>query len=436
MQISYHGVINFLKTLAPHVKNEDISWDKQNILESSFFYLTKSVRNGIKKHILARGEIEINPLILNPFFDKLVNVVIIFFILFIITLTVLAVPIILTPNSSDKTVVLIDLFFIVISGSITWAGYVYLFQEFRKFIKIKAFPILRKTESFDFKRIWVQHFINGTYLEWPSGFGFRFFGISFVSFLIFLSFVYADINIASTTFAAILHSNNNIHFIILSIGVLLLSSFLMLLIALIIYSISFIVMGIYATIQIFVLDPSLEINPLIDMGGTEIFGKLIMHSLFLVTFAISIYPLIGIMPQLNTKITQISQVHIQIFGDITSSFTMVYNSINEIPFSILLTYKSTIDLFICYVIFAIILLVIIHGRIKQRKNEELNRLEKKISNIDLSQSANAVNGDRTQYLLCLYDRISNLSEWPINGRNFIFGLLISVLMIIISHFFS
>ena len=359
--------------------------------------------------------------------------------MFIITLTFLTVPIILTPDSSDKTIVLIDLFFIVISGSITWAGYVYLFQEFRNFIKIKASPIFRKSESLDFGGKWVQqwvkHFINGTYLEWPSGFGFRIFVISLVTFLMFLSFAYFDINLFFKSFVAILQ-NNSIYVIILSIGVLLLSSCLMLFITLIIYSIEIIVIGIYGTIQIFVQDPSLEINPLIDMGGTKIFGKLIMHSLFLATFAIGIYPIVGIMPQINVKITQIFQVPIQTIGNITSSFTTVYNSINDIPISTLSTYYNTIDLFIILVAFAIYLVFIIHVRIKQRKTEELDRLEKTITNIDLSQSMNSVNRDRTQYLLSLYDRISNLYEWPINGRNFIFGLLISVLMIIISHFFS
>ena len=125
------------------------------------------------------------------------------------------------------------------------------------------------------------------------------------------------------------------------------------------------------------------------MGGTKIFGKLIMHSLFLATFAIGIYPIVGIMPQINVKITQIFQVPIQTIGNITSSFTTVYNSINDIPISTLSTYYNTIDLFIILVAFAIYLVFIIHVRIKQRKTEELDRLEKTITNIDLSQSMNS-----------------------------------------------
>jgi hypothetical protein len=179
----------------------------------------------------------------------------------------------------------------------------------------------------------------------------------------------------------------------------------------------------------------LEINPLLEMGGTEKYGELIVHILYLVAFALGIAPIFLLIPKLGDTTIQIPQFTNQTFGDIRAILvTKIWKPINEMPISTFSQFGAVILTFIFLVFLAILIIFLIHNQIKEKKKEDLDRLEGMISYIDFFQPESLVARDRNQYLLYLYDKISNLHEWPIK-KVFILEVFVSRLLLFISNIF-
>jgi hypothetical protein len=176
----------------------------------------------------------------------------------------------------------------------------------------------------------------------------------------------------------------------------------------------------------------LEINPVHDMGGTGLFGKIIVHCIFLVSLALGIIPLSTIMGKIDLSLLSHITIPAETLGNATASVRNdIINSISTLPIDTFSKYIGYIDWYCLFLLMAFSVILILHDRIKRRKEEIHSQLEQKISAIDFN---NAENKDDKQYYLDLYETVLKSSEWPIKK---IFGLelIISVLPLFISFLY-
>lgn len=210
----------------------------------------------------------------------------------------------------------------------------------------------------------------------------------------------------------------------------------MLFVSYIIFSIQYTSIAILFFLVYITFDLPIEINPFIEMGGTEKYGKLIVHCMYIFAFALGIFPIIQLIPKINVTTTQLPQLEGLTLGNVTIFFkTTIFDPIYQMPIGTFSNYYNVITTFILYTFIAVILILLLHNRIKDQKTKDLNRLEGMILYIDFFNTDGPVNRERNQYLLYLYEKISNLHEWPIK-KIFIVELLFSVLLLFISSIFG
>jgi len=422
--------ISPIKSHFPKIKKENISWDYQNLLCLLFFLITNSFKGVIRKFFHHENS--------ESYEGKKVNFIpdclIIFFSLCIVSSLFLFLPMFATPADPLKTILFLEFFFIVFFSSIAWTGYVYLIQEYRSLIRKKILVTIEKPTTPDNYRLFLQHFINGTYIEICSGFGYRVYLISILAFFTILSLVISQ---SSYVISAL-------HALIFNFSLTTIISFFMMFFTLtLLFFVSFIIFSIeYTSIAILFFlayttqELQLEINVLIDMGDTEKYGKFIVNCMYLFAFSLGIFPLIQLIPKMQAMTFQIPQFDNLTFGNVTIILkTTVYDPISKIPISSFSNYNIVILTFILYSGIAVAIMVFLHIQIKEEKEKELDRLEGMIKHIDFFNSEGPANRERNQYLLYLYERVSNLHEWPIK-KIFILDLLISALLLFISSIFG
>lgn len=412
------------------VEDENTSWEHRNVLEVSFFRVTDTVRGAFRQFLRSRN-ISLNPLLTtSSLLDACVNFGILFLVLLLVSAVLFVPPYVFLPGTADKPVVLPELLFLVISASVLWTGYVYLFREFRQLVKDEAYPLFEKRGS-EFSRhlAWL---VNGKDFRWHSGRGIRLFLTTLLSFLLFVLYFSRMFSLIANPFFVLFRNSADPAYLILSLMSFVLLVLLIILLVFLVCSVDVLVIAVYLVLLGTTLDPSWEINPLVEMGGTENAGRIVMHGLFLFTFSVAIYPIITVMPQLENRIAQFSQIHLQSINDIASMSSTFYTSLGNIPFSTLTHYYGPIQQVLTVVGFAIIVLGVIHFRIRQRKKEELLTIRQDLARYNPSDRENMA---RIQHLLFLSDRVANLSEWPVNGKNFMLGLLMSAILLAASHIF-
>jgi len=170
------------------------------------------------------------------------------------------------------------------------------------------------------------------------------------------------------------------------------------------------------------------------MGGTKEYGNIIIKSIYLASFSIASIPLLLAISKLGAMgEIEIVQLTSQTFGNLTSELRYsLVNSIGETSINNLLTYSSYLIVLFSFIILSIMITVLLHDRIKQRKMELIQRIESQITSVDFIQTDNQNDRDRRQYLLDIYEKTIRSSEWPIK-KTFVIELIISALPIIISY---
>ena len=180
-----------------------------------------------------------------------------------------------------------------------------------------------------------------------------------------------------------------------------------------------------------VRDLTLEINPLLEKGGIGIFGNFIVNCLYLVSIALSLFPILIIIQIINGNFSQISQMTQQpvvlIFTQ--NMKTIVHTSMNGFSIDNIwnINFLFYFGFFLIAVFFAVMIIISIHYQIKEKKMIEIKRLEKLLNQSLLNKE----NEDAIQKILSQYDRILTLHEWPIKNV-FVLELLISAIPLIIA----
>jgi len=433
-----NSISNNLKKIIPRIENESISWDKQTIIEVLFFSITDWIKQ--KLRLLTKlMDNEFPPLISQfPALEILTNFFIILIVIALISLSFIALPIYYTPisffsapYSSLTNTVIMEFIFIFCSCSITWTGYVYLLQEYRNLVRSKVYPMFEKsTNPIINKKL--QQIVSGSLIKWESGFNLRVFPFTICSLFFTLLYISPIINTIWNEGQTILFANNTLFYVFLAGLVYILVNGLVFFLIFMILSIIVLGIFIFLTLINLGIDPVFEISPLIEMGGTEIFGDVLLHTLYIIAFVIAIFPIISIMPLLEEKISQLPQTEIQSIENITTISSNFFNSIKETQFSVITQFSAFLDIFIIFLFLSVLIIVIIHFQIKRRKRNELTKLNTEIAQL----STDLKNNKKLVHLCFLRDQISKLYEWPISSSNFVLWLIYSILLIIISHIFT
>ncbi|MFA6224873.1 MAG: hypothetical protein WC620_01505, partial [Methanoregula sp.] len=163
---------------------------------------------------------------------------------------------------------------------------------------------------------------------------------------------------------------------------------------------------------------------------------IVARYMYLFAFALGLFPLIQLIPKMQAITFQIPQFDNLTFGNVTIFLkTTIYNPISQMSIGSFSNYHTVILTFILYTEIAVAVMVRIHVQIKEEKVKEMDRLERMINSIDFFNTEGPANRERNQYLLCLYERVSNLHEWPIK-KIFVLNLFISALLLFISSIFG
>jgi hypothetical protein len=419
-----------IKSHLPKIKKENLTWIHQNFLVFLFFLIVNTFKKNIRK--IFRREISENSECKKVNFIP--DCLIIFISLIIVCSLFLCLPILVTPDDPLKTILLLEFFCIVFFSSIAWTGYVFLIQEFQDLIREKILVTIEKPTTPENYRRFLQHFFNGVFIEFPSGFGFRFYLITILAFLTILNFTISQSSFAITSVHALIFQFSLTTIILFFMMVFTIA--LMLFVTFIIFSIEFTSIAILFFLFYTAQDLQLDINVLIEMGGTEKYGRFIVNCMYLFAFALGIFPLIQLIPKMQAVTFQIPQLDNLTFGNVTVFLkTTIYDPFSQMPISSFSNYHIVILTFILYTGIAVAIMFFLHVQIKEEKVKELDRLEGMIKYIDFFNTDGPANRERNQYLLYLYERVSNLHEWPMK-KIFVLDLFISALLLFISSIFG
>lgn len=434
----FKSTSGWIKSLIPSYKKEDIGWDKQNFLEWLFFLIIDHIFINVNKIL------KISPISYSRDQDslltRLVNTIIIFLFLFVISFIFLVFPL-LTANNDPSTIKFIfQVVLIILFGSISWAGFVYLSWDFRDLVRSKIQPENLQYDPPLLEPFFLRQYFNGICIEWPSGKTIQFYLRDLASFVMVIFVLIYTMNqfLANSLNDIISHLGI---FSFLQLLVILIPFLLVLFIVFVITSTIITVIIIFTFLLSAALMLSLDINPYLEMGGTQKYGDLIINTLYKIAFAIGILPLLAIFSEIDfNKILNLPQGFQGIQNQTMANLTVmtkeaINHSFDAVSIGTFSKYGVFLQLFFILALLAIITIVIIHFRINRRKKEELNRLEGMISYINFPEPENYVNQNRNQYLLSLYREVQNLREWPVK-RIFVLELLISVLLLFISRIFS
>jgi hypothetical protein len=422
-----NGIVLYLKSLIPQRKEEEILLDTHNIIETLFLLVIKLFQKIPGFKLKRKGNTTVG-----RFY---IDLTIIFLFLEFISLELLMLSTPISPEDPARIIYFFEISIIIFFISISWTGFVYLNQKFRNLVETKILSIQTdhaySSESGYYT--FIREFFNGRYYEWQSGKGFRYHlrSILYLGFIIPATLMIAYKPISQLLFQVV--TNCSIELIIsllLLIFTLILNGLYLLIILYILFTVGLILFF----LSIVVHDFPIEINPLIEMGGTKDYSNIVIKSTYLASFSLASIPLLsGI-----SKLGSINEIEItlftnQTFGNITSEFkNSLVHSVENLSINSFSTYFSSVFILIVVIAASLIIMVLLHNRIKERKQELIQRIESQISSIDFIQTENQNDLDRQRYLLEIYDKIINSSEWPIK-KTFVVELMISAVPIVITH---
>jgi len=396
--------------------NSEIFLDGRNFLELFFFSIVDPIRG------FFRCKIDRNK---RGFFDKyLVDSLIIFVVFFILS----GFTIFIRQFGGDfNTEFFINQFFqygvFIILLAILWTGHIYLNEQFRFLIRTKFLPVFNQNnlKRSIFFRV-LDPFFNGFYCNKN---GSRFYLRSLLILLLVLT--------VTITFGIIgIPYLPNIYLFPTAIFNLFLVSLLFIVTFYVCLTIFMILLYLAFSVRII----PLEIHPLIDRGGTKIFGNICINCLYLSSIAIGFFPFIYLFKNFNLNLLKMSELTHQPFGNITNSTRgIIVQSINNASINGFWNYLGYLIVFLSFFILALIIIVSLHYRIKQKKIEELRRIEEMISIIDVTQLNENTITEEKKNLIAIYDRILNLHDWPTKNITAI-SILLSLLPIFISYTLS
>lgn len=426
-----------LKLFVPSRKIENFEWQHQTFLEWLFFWII-DIFYRIPFWIDNIPSIDQDHS-QGSFLKKTSNFIIIFLVSVMISFTILIIPLSILPQDPSENSVLLQLILILFFGSLTWTSFVYLSINFKDFLRTKIVSSPQQCRC-PFRKSLLIQIVNGFCFEWPSGKTIRiyfrdFIGLCATTFLIGL---YLIIRYQVTLTQPSLGSIN-------VIGVFLNIIFPIFLVSFIFFSI--VVSGL-TILQIFYILtgtvlflPKQYINPYLEMGGTQKFGDIIVHALYQLAIALGLLPIILFIVKSDfSKIfllpNTLSTLENQSLDNITISLkSAILQSFGQIHISDFSRYDAFIEVFFIFVAISVVLLLILHFLIKARKDQELQQLDDVLGYDDFYNQENPANRTRIQYYLTLYQQLLTLHEWPVK-KMFILDLIISVLLLFISHIFS
>lgn len=424
-EVMLNKFVNQLKALIPNLnKNEEISFSRKNILEILFYKIMMLYYKGIEPE-------KENDIGTKNFFAELISI---FIVLFFVTSLFFSLPELLTPKESINEYFILEMILIVFFISASWTGFVYFNNTLRDLIKTKILPTLKKRKNTPQSELYkfIRIILNGWCFEWQSGKTIHFYIRSlFLLIFIFIFFIAPTAkSLVQLLPSLYIYQNlNSLASLVFFIFEIILAGFFAFII---LYTI--ITVGI-VFIYLFLLSsvPLIEINPMIEMGGTEKYGKIIIIGIYLISFSLATVPLLLLtssVEKINKEI--FSQFENQTIGNLTSTFkSSIINSIQEVTFSKISSYYPYFFIFFISILAAIIIIYLIHTQIKQKKTETLQIIEDQIENIDFLDMKKNDDLDRNQYLLYLHEKVVNSSEWPIK-KIFIVEIIFSAIPLIIS----
>ena len=384
----------------------------------------------LRKHL--HTEQRSNP---EPLFTRSTDIIRLFLILCIISLIFLGIPLLITPNDPIKDKVIFQLILFLILGSICWEGFVYLWREFKNLVRTKVVPVMGQEEVNQFEPMFIFIF-NGILFEWRSGKSFRFLWIDIFILIALHDTIYSFIlpNLSKVSFTPF-NFDAILLFFVMVLTFLISFFFELITLSTLIWVMSILFFFIMA-IQIF----RIEINPYIEMGGTRKFGEIVISCLYYSAFAIGIFPLLSIVSTIDfSKILTLQNTFSSLENQSWTNVTFgikdtIFQQLDRVPIGSFSIYLVWMIIFGAFVLLALIIIIMLHYRITERKREEQKKLEELISSIDFN-SENFENRDRNQYLLSVYRELTNLYEWPVK-KIFVLNLLIAIMLLFISRLFK
>lgn len=405
----------------------DNRFEGRNYLEILFSFIV----DGFRK----KNSIEINRR-KGGYFDNFLADSLILLLFFIIPMICMIAIQPVTANYSLDAHIneFVQIFSISLFLSFFWTGYVYLNDQFRMLINHKIYPSINtpNPEKPRFKKI-LSFFFNGGVEDnkHNTNFYFRSILLSFLFFttiiatlqdrMFMMLYYYSDfhpffllVKLFSLIFSGII-----IGFTLLIMFYLIISIFMMYII--LFYAVRILPIG---------------INPLIDRGGTEIFGNFLLNSLYLSSIAFGFIPLNLLLIDLNAKWPEISRMIHNPFSEIVNASRFVLSeSVNNSSIDSISTYIPYIIAFLIFLVLVITIIFSLHYRIKQRKTDELERIESSLSAIDIKQLNGVSFTEDKKNLLILYEKIQTLHDWPTKNVSII-GIILSLLPLFISYTLS
>jgi hypothetical protein len=410
--------------LIPHIKEDGYALDVKCIPEKIFYNVVDGLRSLLNSRIDRNGRLS---------FDQfLVDMIIFFIFLFVLFDVFYYLPMEYLSNDPSKNVLFGQLFVIALLSSLLWAGYVYIIQSFKNLTRDKFLPAIHKIPNTiaDYPAFFRQ-FFSGLRVEWNSGFGLN---IYVRSSLIIWPLIFEEFYLMRDSLGGLIwgifisHSVDSLISLYLSIAALSIVCTLAFMVFLAILTVPVIFFYLWITVRFL----PVEINPFHDMGGTGPFGKIIVNCIYLVSLALGIIPLFPLLGKIDLSFLSHLSIPAENLGNTTTFIRAdLVKSVSAIPVDTFSKYVGFIELYFGFILLAFLVILILHDRIKRRKEEVLSQLEQKISFIDFT---NTENKENNLYYLDLYEKVSESSEWPIK-KLFAIELIISILPLFISFFF-
>ena len=411
----------FIYNIIPSLKERDgFSLDAKSLPEKLFYKVVDKVRSIFNSELDREKDL---------YFDQFVVDTIIFFCFFYaLCYFFYILPMEYFSNDPSKNIVWSQMFVLILLCSLLWADYVYIIQSFKNLTREKFIPVIDRNPQtiFNYQRFFRQ-FFEGFRIEWNSGLGLN---IYIRSLFLDLCLVIGTYYVARTQLMGlisgvlILHSPEALLSLYLSGIILSIVAIVVYLVFLTLLTIP--VIFIYLLIAIRFLP--LEINIFHDMGGTEKFGKIIIHCIYLVSLALGMIPIISLIGKLDFSSVQIPIPKGNVGNATILLKTEMAKSVNAIPIDSFSKYFVYMEWFFIFIMLALLVILALHYHIKRKKEAELIHLEQLLSNIDLTRPENM---ETHLYYMSLYEKVSSSSEWPIK-RIFVLELIISALPLFVS----
>jgi hypothetical protein len=188
------------------------------------------------------------------------------------------------------------------------------------------------------------------------------------------------------------------------------------------------------TMLFIVTKTPLKIDLMDEMGGTELYGKIILRNIYLSALVSLIMPIIQLLndafkPGQDLRNFNITNTLANL--SIDNIFKGIINSTIRSPNLFIIVVYLLI--FIFFVGLSLLSIIAIHEQLKNNKQRELDKISSLIQ-LNNYNTASAYS-ERVQYLLLIYDRISSINEWPVK-LDFLLYAIISVLIPVLTLYFQ